>query len=315
MNISQLRTFVALVEHGSFSAAARAMGLSQPAVTMQIQALETDLGVTLVNRKYRELELTEAGRALLPFAERALSELDEARAKVERLSATVSGRLVMAASTTPGQYVLPKLLGAFLSKYPQVGVSLQVADTALVVEAVESRRAHLGMTGAKLPAAKVDFEQMGADELIIICPSDSPLASGKVALATVAEAPFIMREEGSGTRLIAEEVFRKAGIDPGEMQVVTELGTNEAIINAVEGGMGVAVVSRFAAEKALALGTIAEVSTSGFPVTRPFYAVLPQQTCTRAAEAFLGYLRSLLQSGSSGESARSATLAGPAGCD
>ncbi len=295
MNISQLRTLIALVEHGSFSAAARALGLSQPAVTMQVQALETDLGVTLLDRKYRRLELTEAGRALLPFAERVLCELDDARAEVERLSATVSGRLVMAASTTPGQYVLPRLLGAFLREYPQVGVSLQIADTARVVEAVESGQAHLGMTGAKLPDAKAVFERMGTDDLVMICPPDSPLVTGKVASATVVEAPFIMREEGSGTRLIAEEVLRGAGIDPGEMQVVTELGTSEAIVSAVEGGVGVAVVSRFVAGKALALRTIAEVSTSGFPAMRPLYAVLPRTTRTRAAEAFLGYLRNSLQ--------------------
>jgi len=105
VNITQLRTFVTLVEQGSFLATARAMGLSQPAVTMQIQALEADLGITLANRKYRKLELTEAGGVLLPYAQRALAEVDRAREEIGRLSGVVSGRLVMAASTTPGQYI------------------------------------------------------------------------------------------------------------------------------------------------------------------------------------------------------------------
>ncbi|MDZ4177962.1 MAG: LysR family transcriptional regulator [Coriobacteriia bacterium] len=291
MNISQLRTLIAVVEHGSFSAAARAMGLSQPAVTMQVQALESDLGVTLLDRKYRRLELTEAGNALLPFARRVTVELDAARAEIEMLSGTVSGRLILSASTTPGQYILPRLLGAFLRQYPQVGISLQVADTARVVEAVESGEAHIGMTGAEIPDAKVIFERMGFDDLIMVCPTDSPLVRGPVTLGAVAETPFIMREQGSGTRLVTEEVLRGAGIDPGDLQVVTELGTSEAIVSAVEGGMGVAVVSRWVADKALELGSISAVEVDGFPAQRPLYAVFPRGTRTRAAEAFLDHLR------------------------
>ena len=149
MNINQLRAFIAVVDHGSFSEAARAMGLSQPAVTMQIQGLESDLGATLLERRYRKVELTEAGRALLPFARRVMAELDEARTEIERLSDTVGGHLELAVSTTPGQYILPRLLGSFLRAYPEVSVSLRVYDSADVVARVESGEAHLGMTGAR----------------------------------------------------------------------------------------------------------------------------------------------------------------------
>jgi len=304
VNITQLRTFVTLVEQGSFLATARAMGLSQPAVTMQIQALEADLGVTLANRKYRKLELTEAGGVLLPYAQRALAEVDRAREEIGRLSGVVSGRLVMAASTTPGQYILPGLLAGFLEEYPQVGISLQIADTARVVETVASGEAHLGVTGAELFDVKVAFERMGSDDLLVICPKGHSLAMGRKSLSDVAEAPFIMREEGSGTRLVVEEVLRAASIDPGDLHVVTELGTSEAIVSAVEGGMGVAVVSRFVAEKALALGTISLVETDSFPVTRPLFAVLPRGTRTRAAEAFLGYLRDSLGGSEPGDKPR-----------
>jgi len=305
VNITHLRTFVTLVEQGSFSATARTMGFSQPAVTMQIQALEADLGVTLVDRKYRKLELTEAGVVLLPYAQRALVEVDRAREEIGRLSGVVSGRLLMAASTTPGQYILPGLLAEFLEEYPQVGISLQIADTARVVEAVASGEAHLGMTGAELLDAKVAFERMGSDDLVVICPKGHSLAMGRRSISDVAEAPFIMREEGSGTRLVVEEVLREASIDPGDLHVVTELGTSEAIVSAVEGGMGVAVVSRFVAEKALALATISLVETDGFPATRPLFAVLPRGSCTRAAEAFLGYLRDALGGIESGDKPRS----------
>lgn len=216
MNISQIKTFLMVVEHGSFSAAARAMHLSQPAVTMQVQALEADLGVTLLDRQYRKVETTEAGTALLPYARRVLSEIESARLELGALSGTVSGRLELAASTTPGQYVLPRLLGSFLKEHPEVTVALSVMDTAQVIEAVESGAAGLGMTGAEIRGAKVRFEQLGVDELVMICPADHELA-GVVGVTTgrAAQAPFIMREEGSGTRLVTESVLRGAGIDPG----------------------------------------------------------------------------------------------------
>jgi DNA-binding transcriptional LysR family regulator len=292
MNINQLRAFVAVVDHGSFSEAARATGLSQPAVTMQIQGLESDLGATLLERRYRKVELTEAGRALLPIARRVMGELDEARVEIERLSDTVGGHLELAVSTTPGQYILPRLLGSFLRTYPEVSVSLRVYDSADVVERVESGEAQLGMTGARIAGAKVEYEEMGTDRLLMICPVDSPLAGrSTVPLAEVAEHPFIVREIGSGTRMVFEQALRDGGVDPSELNVVMELGTSEAIVNAVEGGMGVGVVSHWMADKALALATVARVPAPGFPVERPFYAVLPRGVHSRAAAALAEHLR------------------------
>jgi DNA-binding transcriptional LysR family regulator len=292
MNINQVRAFVAVVDHGSFSEAARATGLSQPAVTMQIQGLESDLGATLLERRYRKVELTEAGRALLPFARRVLAELDEARVEIERLSDTVGGHLELAVSTTPGQYILPRLLGSFLRAYPEVSVSLRVYDSADVVARVEAGEAHLGMTGARIPGVKVEYEEMGTDRLLMICPPDSSLAGRPdVPLSEVAEHPFIVRESGSGTRIVFEQSLRDGGIEPTDLNVVMELGTSEAIVNAVEGGMGVGVVSHWMADKALALGTVAQVAAPGFPVTRPFYAVSPRGVRSRAAAALADHLR------------------------
>jgi len=297
MNINQVRAFVAVVDHGSFSEAARATGLSQPAVTMQIQGLESDLGATLLERRYRKVELTEAGRALLPFARRIMAELDEARTEIDRLSDSVGGHLELAVSTTPGQYILPRILGSFLRVYPDVSVSLRVYDSADVVARVEAGEAHLGMTGARISGAKVEYEEMGTDQLLMICPPDSPLAGRpNVLLAEVAEQPFIVRESGSGTRMVFEQTLRDDGIDPLELNVVMELGTSEAIVNAVEGGMGVGVVSHWMADKALALGTVAQVVAPGFPVSRPFYAVFPRGVRSRAADALADHLRRELAS-------------------
>ena len=295
LNVTQLRAFVAVVEHGSFSEAARVMGLSQPAVTMQIQGLEADLGATLLERRYRRVEMTEAGRALLPYARVVLGQLEAAREEIEHMTGAVGGHMVLAASTTPGQYVLPRLLGSFLRANPEAGVSLRVYDTAEVVEKVESGEAHLGMTGAQIAGTRVVFEPVGKDSLILVCPSDSHLLDIKdLTIEDVAEEQFIIREEGSGTRMIFEEALRSGGIEPTELRVVLELGTSEAIVNAVEGGIGVGVVSEWVAEKALKLGTVARIDVPHFPVERPFYTVTPHGTLRHAAQALLVHLRASL---------------------
>jgi DNA-binding transcriptional LysR family regulator len=221
-----------------------------------------------------------------------LADLEGARTAIERLSDTIGGHLELAVSTTPGQYILPRLLGSFLAAYPDVSVSLRVYDTADVVTRVESGEAHLGVTGARLAHAKVDYEQMGTDQLLMICPVSSALANrSPVTLAEAAEYPFIARESGSGTRIVVEKALRDGGVDPSELNIVMELGTSEAIVNAVEGGMGVGVVSHWMADKALSLGTVAQVSAPGFPVSRPFFAVLPRGVRSRAADALLLHLR------------------------
>ncbi|MHB9002440.1 MAG: selenium metabolism-associated LysR family transcriptional regulator [Coriobacteriia bacterium] len=292
MNIAQVRTFLAVVEHGSFSAAAKAMSLSQPAVTMQLQSLEADVGATLLDRKYRKVELTEAGLALLPFARKMIEDVEAARQEIARLSESVTGRLRLAASTTPGQYVLPGLLGSFLADHGRVTISLRVMDTSQVVEAVESGEADLGVTGAEIRGAKVAHERLGMDELVLICPPAHRFAAqAPASLSEVVSEPFVMREEGSGTRLVMESELALAGIEPGDIHVITELGTGEAIVNAVEGGLGVAVVSSWVAAKALQLGTVSRIDVAPFPVSRPFYVVSPRGTMTRAAHAFLEHLQ------------------------
>jgi len=297
MNVSQLRTFVAVVEQGSFSDAAKNLGISQPAVTMQVQALEADAGATLLDRKYRRIDLTEAGAALLPHARRVLEQLDLAKAEIGALSGLVSGRLAIAASTTPGVYMIPRLLGSFLKEFPEVGIAITVHDTTEVVAAVESGSAQIGVTGATVRGARVSFEEVGTDELVVICPSSHRFAGRKgLRLVELAEETWIFREAGSGTRQVAEKVLSQHGLDPQELRVVVELGTGEAIVSAVEGGLGIAIVSRNVAAKALQIGTVDEIQAEGLPASRPIYVVLPKATPTRAAAAFRDHLIALHRS-------------------
>lgn len=296
MNISQLRTFLAVLDCGSFSDAAKALGISQPAVTMQLQSLEGDLGVTLLDRRYRRIDLTEAGRVLEPHARRTIAEVDGARDEIDRLSGEVGGRLEIAASTTPGAYLVPQLLGSFAVSYPSVSVTVTVHDTAGVVSAVEEGRAQLGVAGAIAKGAKVSFERLAADELVAICPPTSTLAARRgVRLADLVEEGWVVREPGSGTRTMAEQELAAQGVDPVNLRVVAQLGTGEAIVSAIEGGLGIALVSSLVARKALELGSIVRVDLAGKAIKRPFYTVLPKGTSTRAAIAFNTHLHGMLE--------------------
>lgn len=291
MNVQQIRAFVAVVEHGSFSEAARLLGISQPAVTMQVQALETDVGATLLDRHYRRIDLTEAGRTLLPYARRVLEQIETAHEEIAALSDVVTGHIIIAASTTPGVYVIPRLLGAFIASNPEVTVTIMVADSARVVEAVENGEAHIGVTGAVLRGARVEYEEVGRDELLLIGPVGRE-AHGEdpLTLAGLSDEPWIMREQGSGTRQVTESLLATHGVDPEELRVVVELGTGEAIVSAVEGGLGYAIISSHVADKAVRLGTVASVHVTGLPAVRPYYVVSPRGTLTRAARAFHEHL-------------------------
>lgn len=291
MNVQQIRSFVAVVDHGTFSEAARVLGISQPAVTMQVQALETDVGATLLDRHYRRIDLTEAGRTLLPHARRVLEQIEAAHEEISALSDVVTGHIIIAASTTPGVYVIPRLLGAFVADNPEVTVTIMVADSARVVEAVENGEAHIGMTGAVLRGARVEYEEVGRDELLLIGPVGREThGEDPLTLAGLSDEPWIMREQGSGTRQVTESLLSTHGVDPEELRVVVELGTGEAIVSAVEGGLGYAIISSHVADKAVRLGTVASVHVTGLPAVRPYYVVSPRGTLTRAARAFHEHL-------------------------
>lgn len=295
MNISQLRAFVTVVERGSFSAAARDMGISQPAVTMQVQALEADIGATLLDRAYRRVDMTEAGRALLPHARKVLEQLESARTDIAAISGTVSGRLRIAASTTPGVYVIPGLLGAFVERFPEVGVSVAVADTAQVVEAVEAGAADIGVAGSLVRGARAHFEEIGRDELVLIAAPAHRLAKTKgVPLSELCDDTWVFRESGSGTRQAAERLLTDHDLDVAELRIAVELGNGEAILSAVEGRLGIAIVSRYVAQRALQLSTVVEVEAFGMPAPRPLYAVLPKGTMSRAAGEFYEHLKGAL---------------------
>lgn len=298
MNIQQLKTFVAVVETGSFSQAARRLGVSQPAVSMQVQSLESDIGEALLDRRHRQVDLTEAGRILLPHARMMLAEAARVRAEIEGLSGEVTGNLRLALSTTPGDYIIPRLLGEFVARYPHVHIDLTVASTAEIIGEVEDGRADLGMVGAKVRGAKVHFEELGADELIAIGHPSHPLAPKRnTSIGEMASYPWVARRDDSGTQSVLKALLGEHGVAVESLISVVQLGTGEAVVNAVEGNLGISVVSRYVAARALDAESIVELDVEGLPFRRPFYLITPKRAHSRAVVAFADYLRAEVVNG------------------
>lgn len=291
VNLNQLRAFVSVVEKKSFSTSARALGLSQPAITLQIQALEAQFGASLIDRRYKNVSLTDAGRLFYPVATSILSKVDDVSSQIERLSETVSGTLVIGGSTTPGQYLLPRIVGLFRREYPEVTVRLEIGDTEAILEKLESGALNAAIIGAPTKDRKIETSECAEDELILIVPPGHRLEGKEGSpLSELELEELIFREHGSGTRRVIEEYLAGKDMSVDDLHVTMELGTSEAVVNAVEQGLGVSIVSRWAAEKGLRLGTIHEVKLNGLPIRRKFYLAVAKRPQTRATEAFLDYL-------------------------
>ncbi len=276
MNISYFNTFITVVETSSFSKAARALGLSQPAVSFQVQSLEKELGTALLERRGSGIRLTPAGDMVLVAAGRIVKTYEEMLMSINETRNIVTGQLVLVASTIPGEYIVPKLIGVFKRDYPQVDISLNISDSGHVIEQVTSRAADVGFIGAlpaKLPRG-LKTAVLAEDILVLAVPASHALAGKKsTPIKAVLDQPFIMRETGSGTRQTFEAALLKARLKPGDLSVFLELDSNQAVLSAVEAGLGLAVMSSWPALKEVKLGGIAALSISDLNLKRTLYAV------------------------------------------
>jgi DNA-binding transcriptional LysR family regulator len=295
LNVHQLHIFCTVAERGSFSAAAHALHMSQPAVTMQVQALEEHFGCKLLNRTTKKLELTEAGLWLLPQARKAVELMRETDARMVQFARELKGRLHFAASLTIGEYVLPRLLGSFLKRHPGLSVSMKVMNTTEIIEAILSQGLDFGLIEAPCDAPGIHAKPVMDDELFLVAPRDHPFAEREaVELAEVLEQPLILREIGSGTRQVVEEELLRHGADERKLRVVSEFGSTAAIKSAVEAGLGLTVLSAWTFKHEAALGVLKAVRIRDVSFRRKFYEVrLPSSLLPMPAAALLDELRGL----------------------
>src|SRR3989440_3511743 len=296
MDTRQLAAFCAVVERKSFSQAAERLGVTQPAVSLQIRSLEQKLGAQLLDRSGRRVEPTEAGLRLYASAQKLLALEQQLRQEVTGdVEGSLSGTLELGASTGPGGTVVPLLLCEFQELHPDVRVRLWVSDTQTVVAQVAERELELGIVGAAPRHRGVAYEPFFRDEVVLACPSGHRFAGKTVALDEVRAEPLLVMQEGAGVRQVIEEELRNVGTRLRDLDVRVELGLQESVRSAVAAGHGVAFISRTAIESDIAAGTIATAVVRGLdPVREIFLVRASGRVETRAAHAFVEFARSRL---------------------
>lgn len=292
INLRQLKAFVAVAEQGSFTKAAKLLYMTQPAVSAQIKALEERLEIQLLERHDKSIALTDAGKLLLIEAGKMLSLYEEFLDALDELKGVRRGRLVIGASTIPGEYLLPQYIGGFKSKYPDIEVVLKIADTGRVVDLLKNRSIHLGIIGAPVKEDNLALTPVAKDELILIAATNHPLAKGKkVQVDGILKTAFVLREPGSGTRMVIERMLAQKGMELSNLQVIMELGSTRAVITAVEAGLGISMVSRLAAKESLQLQKIKEIKVDGWNTERSLYLARNETIyLSHATQAFINYL-------------------------
>lgn len=271
MNLNHLRIFHAVAETGSVTAAARRLRVSQPAVSKQLGELETALGVHLVDRLPRGVRLTRAGRSLAEHAERLFAIEREAELEMEKWTEDSRRVLSVGASTTIGSYLAPSLFGEFRRLHPDVALSLEIENTSMVYEMVREDRVDLGLVEGLQSEEDLLCSPFAEDELVAVtAPGDPLLAKKELQLAQIAERPFLMRERGSGTREVLEAALLARGV---EVQIEMELGSIEALKNAVASRLGIAFLSSLALDHELGMGRLSRLVIQDFSVRRQLQVV------------------------------------------
>ncbi len=291
-SLRQLKAFVSVVENKSFTKAAKRLYMTQPAISAQIKALEERLEVRLMERNDKNVVLTEAGQLFYEEARKILLIYDGFREAIDELKGIRRGRLTISASTIPGEYLLPRMMGEFSRKYPGIRLFLRIADTGKVVQQLISRDIDIGIIGAPVKHESISLKEFIRDELVVIGPAIEGDRNREITSTELIASPLILREPDSGTRMIFCEKLAAHGIDTEGLQVVMEMGSTRAIITAVESGLGLSVVSRIAVLDALRLGKVREVKVRGIgTLERSLYlAWNHSRYLSYSARAFLNYL-------------------------
>ena len=290
LNLHHLRVFAAVAEHGGFSRAAAALRLSQPAVSKTVQDLERQVGLSLFDRSGRAPRLTEAGDVLFARARELFGVERAAEDELSAFRGLERGILRVGASTTVATYFLPPLLARFHAQHPGVMLRVASANTRAIARRLLEGRLDIALVEGPVSHERVTVVPWREDELVVIAPAAHPLVHRKrVVAADLSGEPFILREPGSGTRMVAESALAEAGVHPG---ATVQLGSTEAIKQAVAAGLGLAVVSRASAVDQLALGYIAVVKLRGVTFRRALTELrLSGRSPSAAAAAFRALLR------------------------
>jgi DNA-binding transcriptional LysR family regulator len=297
MNLDYLSTYLELIRLGSFSEVAKKLSLSQPAVSFQIQKLERELGVRLIDRGRRGIAMTEAGRRLLRFAELVVAERADLVRDLDQLREEVSGKIVIAASTIPGEVLLPPILGEFKAAHPAITAELEISDSLTVVSKVREGAFDIGFCGALPEEKELEYFKIAEDRIVLIVFPEHPFAKqGKISPLELENEPLILREETSGTQRTINAALARAGVEVDKHPPHLILGTHQAVVSAVEAELGIAFVSNLSVKKSLALGLVKEIAVEGVAVNRDFYCVYrKERLVSRLLQEFVSFVEARAQ--------------------
>ncbi len=289
----RLQVFHTVARLLSFTKAAEALHMTQPAVTFQVRQLEEYFNTRLFDRTHNRISLTEVGEQVFHYAEKIFEQYTLMENTVKEMTGDINGVLLLGASTTIAEYMLPALLGDFKNQYPEVKIRLKVSNTDEIVSMVENNAIDLGVVEAPVTNKSLFVELCRMDQLVAIVPTNHPLAlRPTVSAKDLITCPYISREEGSGTREVIMDYFNHAGFSNYDLNIIMELGSSEAIKGAVTSGMGISILSRAAIQKELQLGTLREVNLDP-PLERPFSFVRQKQKFRlRAMEELMKFAHS-----------------------
>ncbi|WP_166238139.1 selenium metabolism-associated LysR family transcriptional regulator [Paenibacillus turpanensis] len=293
LTFHQLHIFYTVASKGSFSAAAQALHMTQPAVTMQVQSLEEYFGTKLFHRSTKKIEMSDAGRTLLPYAEQSIQLMKKTDVAMSKFTHMLQGRLVLGASLTIGEYILPRLLGPFSQEYPHISVSMKVMNSTQLIEDIRSHQLNFALIEAPIQQPDLHSEAVLSDELKLIVPAGHELYEREsVTMEEMLAYPFVLREKGSGTRQVMEQEMSAKGIEPERMKIVMELGSTGAVKSAVEAGLGLSILSSSSVKHEVTLGLFKVMEVSDVRFVRSFYATYLNTTLLPiSAVTFLTFLR------------------------
>lgn len=298
MDLWQLYIFCKVVEYGSFSKAGETVHLSQPTVSSHIKDLEDHIGCRLVDRLPKNAVPTKAGELLYTYARQLLSLRDEAEAALAAFQGMIKGLLHIGGSTIPGVYILPRVIGGFSRAYPDVRVCLALGDTRTIIEDTLSGKLELGVVGAKTEDQRLIQNPLLQDTLRLVVSPEHPWAHKKaVTLEMLQKEPFIAREPGSGSLTTIELNLAKKGYRIEAFNITAQMGSTEAILQAVKSNIGISILSSLAAGDDLAAGRLKTVGIKGISFNRRFYITrMKHRTPSPVGRAFTEFLMTWHQS-------------------
>ncbi|MCF6247561.1 MAG: LysR family transcriptional regulator [Desulfobacula sp.] len=278
MDLWQLHIFISVVENKSFSKASKAINLSQPTVSSHIKDLENYFQCRLLDRLGKKTEPTQAGQILFDYAKQMLTLKDRAESTLFDFLGKTKGKLIIGGSTIPSGYIIPKIIGPFSKKFPDISIQLAAGDTMQIARDIIEGKIEVGIVGAAINDPLIHQEKLIADQMKLIVPFDHPWAkTQEISFSQLADENIIDREKGSGTWQSILNSMRNAGFDPDNLKTCVTMGNTTSVIQGILNGVGISILSTIAVQDDLEKGRLKTLSVAGLSLDRYFYLILPQK--------------------------------------